>query len=132
MNVNQNVPTVIFALDNQSGQNVMDFQTYLTDYGLTNKQWKRCVGCYEGVEEVSYLMSQELFYKHVMDSEWTARQESFLMIERNSEAVLMFQKYGRRVSVGKMVSVGREEAMTHDSWTYRPDIKTHFVCKKEN
>ena len=133
MNVNQNVPVVIFALDNQSGENVGNFYKYLNEEcHLTDKQYVQCVGCYKNIQEVSFLMSQDLFYKHVMDSDWTIKQESFLMVDRNSDAVLMFQKYGRRVSVGKMVSVPRAEAMEHDAWIYRSDIKTHFVCKKEN
>ena len=94
-----------------------------------------CVGSYAGETEFSWLCLREDFDNLIAGTDLIAEQESIMAIsECNKQYARLEFLDGERdnVGLGSLKSVGKEEAMQHSGWTYRPDINIYWVAVKGN
>jgi len=124
---------VIFATDDQSHEGATLFADHCKQVGISDKI-KLLVGCYEGVEEVSYIMPLEAFTEHVLNIGLVHDQESFLHVSgcNKAYAVLHYQDGREPLGLGSMCQVKEDVARTYPAWTYRPDTKAWYIAHKAN
>lgn len=128
---------VIFSIDgvNDTHKQAKFLRHIDTARAMGKMQGKmvHCIGSYKGEIEPSYLMLWDDFLDHVIGKGFVGGQESILMVsECNKQyATLVFSDQSRQ-SVGSLKSVGKDEAMKHDAWTYRPDLNTYWIAVDGN
>ncbi len=97
---------------------------------------KPLLGCYKGKTEQSYIVNSrdELA---IMNAGWLKGQESILRLgpcdsrDRRKATLQFLQEDGKSFmgeqELGVLVSVGRDEALACEAWTYDPDLKEYFI-----
>lgn len=127
---------VIFAIDNDNDlHTVSKFLRHVdTQRALGNIKGtlKPCIGSYKGQMENSYIMRLDDFDLVVSGSGYVDNQESILLVEEGHRGVLYGTLLFSSISMkdqplGILRAVPPERAMTHDGWTYRPDLDTYYV-----
>lgn len=127
-------PTVIFSINNTSPMGCCSFYEQLALRGVGERHIKALLGSYNGGQEVSFIMAQDMFDLHVRDTLFLDSQESVLHVTgcNKAYAVLEYLADGRREGLGSMCEVDREIAETYPSWTFRPDLNRWYICAKIN
>ena len=128
---------VIFSIDFANDSlTLARFQQWLWDKKIGHK---RLSGAYKGVTEPSFIVNSTDWVT-VLKSGYVDFQESMLELgpelhNGRRKALLVFlgsdKKFvGMPVDLGELGEVSKEEALSHDSWTYfRGDIDKYFVTK---
>lgn len=91
--------------------------------------FKSLIGCYKGQMEQSFIVNAKHFPEI---AEWTNGEESILHLASNPRGVRKATlKYldGREESLGYFTAVGRDRAMSGDSWTFDPTSGEYYVCQ---
>jgi hypothetical protein len=90
-----------------------------------------CIGMYKGELEPSYLVSAEDFFEFIaVPDGYVSGQESFLQIDvghRGQQVASLLYLDTGLTTLGRIKSVSKDVAMSHDAWTYRMDTNTYFV-----
>lgn len=127
---------VIFAIDNDSDlHTVSKFMRHVdTQKAMGRMQGtiKPCVGSYKGQLEQSYIMTRQDFDRYVKASGYIDNQESILLLEVGHRGVtygtLIFSGFEQDMPLGIMRAIPKDQAMSYDAWTYRPELDTYYVC----
>jgi hypothetical protein len=121
---------IVFALDNQN-----EFCRTALLLLMGPDRFRKVTGCYKGVKERALVCSKGTFLELLMNSpELVENQESILVTTRCNKlyASLMFFKDGSRLELGSLHTLPKEEALSCDAWSYRPDLGKYFVAKRGN
>lgn len=92
------------------------------------------IGSYKGQTEHSFLCRRDDFEAYIRGTAFMQGQESVLHVASGNKMETTLEYLDGRPSefLGCMQQVTYEEAMTHDSWSYRPDINIYWVAKPGN
>ena len=120
---------VIFAIDNNTETHtVAKFLRYADTLSAMNKikPLVQCIGNWEGVLEVSYMMNLSDYAAHIQDKGWTDQQDCVLVVagDTRQPCHLLFPD-GSTSTVGPMVQL----AGPIGNWTYVPATNKYFSCK---
>lgn len=123
---------VIFSVDNADNlHSLSKAMRYLDtvqamDIGTTIIN---CVGMCEGKFEVPFICTLDVFNKHVKDCPFVQDQATYLLVEDGHKRIYgsLYTWDGTKFHSGVIEEVSAEEAMSHDGWTYRPDIDKYWV-----
>jgi hypothetical protein len=104
------------------------FKTAMVSQGIW---FKALMGKYKGQSEYSFIAQMK---NYARIGPWLREEESIHHIHSfNSsaepKATLLYLKDGTEEYLGRMVPVSREEAFTHDSWTFDTTYRNYYVCK---
>jgi len=126
----------IFSIDGvERTDNLRKFLNFILEnkaYDNIKHNCIQCIGSYKGELELSFIMRISDF-KVVVDAGFVDGEESFVEFsECNKRYADLVWKDGVRQGLGSLKSVTKEEAMKHDSWTYRPDMNTYWITVKGN
>ncbi|MGR3504932.1 MAG: hypothetical protein ACU0B7_03565 [Paracoccaceae bacterium] len=91
---------------------------------------KPLVGMYKGQSERSFLSNLDQLETI---SPWLQRQETILELgqcnsNNQPSATLKYLQTGVLEPLGHLKPVTAKVALTHDSWTYDPAFKAHYIC----
>lgn len=91
---------------------------------------KPLVGMYEGQCERSFVSN---FKDLETVRHWLRGQETILLLgqcnsDNQPSATLNYLDTGILKPLGHFKPVSAEVALTHDSWTYDPAFKAHYIC----
>jgi len=120
---------VIFAIDNNTNVHTVGrFLRYADNLAAMNKikPLVQCIGNWEGVLEVSYMMNLSDYVAHIQDKGWTNQQDCVLVVagDTRQPCHLLFPD-GSTSTVGPMVQL----AGPIGNWTYVPATNKYFSCK---
>lgn len=130
------MPYVIFSIDNSTDpHSVHRFSEWLA-YMKTAQRLEgkviRCVGRWQGQDEVSFISRLDDFIK-IEEAGFCNEQEAVIHVASGNkmEACLVYQD-GSREGIGCMHEVSAEEALLAEGYTYRPDMDVYWVAKEGN
>ena len=120
---------VVFAIDNNTDTHVVaKFLRHVDTLRAmgTIAPIVQCIGNWENVLEVSYMMDLKDFDKHVLSYGFTREQECILVVagDTRQPCHLRFPD-GSTKSVGPMVEIDGPIG----NWTYVPATNKYFTCK---
>jgi hypothetical protein len=127
----------IFAVGDQSLITEKGFMQWCMNEGIG---FKPLLGCYGGKNENSFIVNADNIYT-IAQAGWLKGQESILALhvcdsrDRRKAQLIWLDAYGKAdrmkppTDLGVLVSVGKDEAMQQNGWTYDPDLKEYFICK---
>lgn len=120
---------VIFAIDNNTDTHqVAKFLRYVDTLRAMGKidSVTQCIGNWENVLEVSYMMNRADFNAYVESSDWVKDQVCILLVpgDTRQPCSLCYQD-GTTESVGPMVEIPGPIG----NWTYVPATNKYFTCK---
>lgn len=127
----------IFSIDDVSNIRALaKFTRHVDTLNAMNKlngNVVQCIGSYKGVLEVSFIMRTDDYAKWVEPYGYTKEQESVLQVSACNKqyADLVFAN-GSRMNVGSLRDVTKEEALTQEAWTYRPDTNQYWITVEGN
>jgi hypothetical protein len=133
---------VIFSITGNSNVfKVIELNAAFATLGF--KRPTHCCGAYKGQPEYSWITTTaalDALWESPFGASLLGEQESFLLFsECNKQYAELFYPDAsnsptgqQRVPMGSMVCVSREEALRAEAWTYRPDTRNFYVCRKEN
>jgi hypothetical protein len=122
---------VIFAIDNNNNtHNVAKFLRHvdtLRAMGKIKSQVTQCIGNWEGILEVSYMMDLADYDSHVAGKGYTEGQECILIVpgDVRQPCTLRFP-CGDVVAVGKMIEIPAPVG----NWTYVPTTGKYFTTEQ--
>ena len=122
---------VVFAIDDN--WNVHTVAKFLRHVDTLRAMGKikpvvQCIGNWEGVLEVSYMMNLKDFDKHVVPYGFVEGQEAVLVVAGDTRQPCHIRfPTGHTVSVGPMVEIDGPIG----NWTYVPATNKYFTCKDE-
>lgn len=131
---------VIFSIDGADNiRHEARFLRFLDEHRAMSKltgEPALCIGCYEGMLERSYIVSELDWRDYIYDSGYVSHQECFLWIEDGHRGVVYASlewntggNTGETRMLGQFVAASKEEAMWSDGWTYRPDQNQYYIIK---
>lgn len=129
--------TVIFSIDDPCRAQLEAFQRHIVAHGMTDRI-KPLIGCYKGQEEPSFIMPLSAFSTCVELSDFVLAQESFLIVSGCNKMYARLKFRGPEnldrpyEGLGSMCAVSETVARSYDSWTYRPDTDTWYICAHIN
>lgn len=120
---------VVFAIDNNTDTHtVAKFLRHVDTLRAMGKikPVVQCIGNWEGVLEVSYMMNLKDFDKYVVPYGSVEGQECVLIVagDTRQPCYLRFP-YGSTKNVGPMVEIDGPIG----NWTYVPATNKYFTCK---
>lgn len=120
---------IIFAIDNNSDTHtVAKFLRHVDTLLATGKikPIVHCIGHWEGVLEVSYLMDAADYRAHVEPYGFTAGQDCVLLVPGDTRQPCTLQfPCGAVEGVGPMVEIPGPIG----NWTYVPATNKYFTCE---
>lgn len=122
---------LVFSVYNSSRPLVenIDQHTALID-DLTNSRipYVELLGSYKGVQERSILISNADKYIYLVEQLCKLHgQESYLSLDVDRHAELVYLSDSRRESIGYITAVSETEAKSKDAWSYNPIVKQYYI-----
>jgi len=133
---------VIFSIDNVHDLHTLSKFTHYVDVQKAMQRMdgdmKLCIGAYKGVLEQSFIMTKEDFCEHIEGKSYIQNQESVLLVEDGHYGKVYASLWyldqgvrdGEHFSLGLLKAVDKEEALSKDAWTYRPDLNTYWITEE--
>ena len=91
------------------------------------------VGSWQGEQEPSWIMRTDDFDRCVRDTHFVENQDAFMLVSECNKAYATLEwRDGYLENMGSMMSVPKDVAMQAPGYSYRPDIKTYWVCVDGN
>jgi hypothetical protein len=124
---------VVFSIDNVNDVHVLaKFLRHVDTARAMNRMQggiQQCIGMYNGLLEVSFIMREDDFNEHVKPFGFTDNQECVLHIV-GSDMQASLVSLTEVKDIGFYEAVSHEEAANATSWTYRPDMDQYFIARE--
>lgn len=126
---------VIFAIDKgydlHTKAKFLRHVDTLRSMGKMDGNMKLVIGSYKGRLEDSYIIQENDFNMHVLDSGFVDKQETFMFVGRQR-----WMPYWIETKDQKVLQKGNLRSMHYipdgvKDWTYRPDLNTYWFDAKE-
>jgi hypothetical protein len=89
--------------------------------------YKKVIGSYKGIKENSFVvLDTDKTRQVVKDLCEVYNQQSFMGIDSNRQAYLVYMSSGRTEELGRFKAVSESEALKSEAWTYDPTTKTYY------
>lgn len=127
----------IFSIDNVTDHRALSKFLHYMDkekaVGRMNGNLIQCVGSYKGKLELSFIVNEADYKRHIEWSDWIKDQECVLSVtECNKAYATLIYSNGEKVGIGSLKSVDKETALALDAWTYRPDLDQYWISVAGN
>lgn len=124
---------VVFSIDNVTDLHTLAKFLHYMDTKRATMSMKgnliQCIGSYEGKLELSFLVTEEDYRKHVIPSGYIDNQESVMVVcEQTYSAYFKSISSTWYSNPKRLREVSKKEAMQSEGWTYRPDLDVYWVC----
>lgn len=124
MENSNNSPMVIFSVQQSNSQTNEQVHKELIKEGMGIE----VLGSYKGEIEKSIVCDIDKLHD-VLTLAKAYNQESILVIDESNNAELIYLNGTPNESIGRMVTVTKQEALSNDAWSYRADLGLYFMCK---
>lgn len=108
----------------------------LRDLDILGLPYQSLIGCYKGIEEISYLVtfSNDNDLANIKSLAIDRSQESILIQRPDGSCYLDYllntsSYYQQFYEVGQLKPVSREVAINQDSWTFNPETNEYWICQ---
>lgn len=124
---------IIFAIDNNNDlHTVAKFMRHIDTcraMGTLKGNFTQCIGYWEGILEVSYMMNKDDYERLVVTLGYTKDQECVLAVPGDVRQPCSLVSPDLRSFVGnagKMIEIDGPEG--HNAWTFVPVTGKYFTC----
>ena len=122
---------IIFAIDNDTDVHVVAKFLRLIDtsraMNTLQGAFVQCIGCYDGVLEVSYMMDERDYLRVVEKLGYTAKQECIMHVPGDVRQPCTLEYSDVVASIGPMREIDALTALGLTAWTYIPATGKYFT-----
>jgi hypothetical protein len=116
----------VFQASENKATNIANTRKAMNYMKQNKVSFKVVQGCYKGSKEVSFVVPFGQIWE-VLKLARIFKQESFLELDNHNNAVLNYLNEEKRVRIGKITPVSKEEALSSEAYT--KSGKVYLVCK---